>query len=495
MHNPDRIRPSRRTVIKASAAVAGLAVANAIARRPAGAWETPAAPATPAAGADFAALDAYVVERMAALGVPGVAVGVILGDREHAAGFGVTNVDHPLPVDADTLFQIGSTTKTYTGTALMRLVDDGKLDLDAPVREYLPEFRVADEAVSEAVTVRHLVTHTAGWFGDDFTDPGDGDDALARYVDGMADLPQIAPLGEFFSYNNAAVIAAGRVMEAVTGQTYEAALKELVLAPLGMERSSFFAEEILTEAVAAGHDAPEGEPVVVGPWALPRAVNPAGGVVSDVRDVLRYARFHLGDGTANDARVLSAASLESMRTPHGPGGSLGAEVLDGVGVTWLLSTVGGARLVQHGGSTNGQQSALVLVPERGFAVAVLTNANEGAVLGAEVVNRALDQFLGIRPTPATDRPLPAGFVAELVGDYGDRSAISIAVAERGGDLVATPRQAGEPIPGEEIVLRFAGGDRLVSDYHGITVYTDAVRDGAGEVAWLRFSGRLYPAVR
>ena len=92
----------------------------------------------------FAELDDFVVNRMAELKIPGVAIGVIAGDREHATGFGVTNVDHPLPVDTDTLFQIGSTTKTFTGTTIMRLVEQGKLDLEAPVRTYLPEFRVAD---------------------------------------------------------------------------------------------------------------------------------------------------------------------------------------------------------------------------------------------------------------------------------------------------------------------------------------------------------------
>ena len=106
-----------------------------------------AAPATPAAGGDpdalFAELDAYLTQRMAELKVPGVAVGVIAGDREHTAGFGVTNLDHPLPVDADTLFQIGSTTKTFTATAIMRLVEQDKLDLEAAVRTYLPDFRVA----------------------------------------------------------------------------------------------------------------------------------------------------------------------------------------------------------------------------------------------------------------------------------------------------------------------------------------------------------------
>lgn len=497
--NQDRLRSSRRTLLTASAAAAAVAVAHGVAPRLTGAQTaTPSAAtpaASPAADPDIAAFDAFVRDRMAVLNVPGVAVGITLGDREHAAGFGVTNVDHPLPVDGDTLFQIGSTTKTYTGTAVMRLVEAGQLDLDAPVRAYLPDFRVADPATSERVTIRHLVTHTAGWFGDDFTDPGNGDDALARYVAEMADLPQVAPLGEHFSYNNAALSVAGRVIEVLTGQTYEAAVRELVLAPLGMERSFFFAHEVITEAVAVGHDAPEGRPVVVGPWAIPRAANPAGGVVSDVRDVLRYARYHLGDGTADGKRVLFAASVKRMRTPQGPGGSLGPDLLDGVGVTWLLSTVDGARVVQHGGSTYGQQSALVLVPEQSFAVVVVTNAEAGAVLGTEVVAWALERFLALRPAVPAEQPLPAALAAEVAGRYGDPNAVLIEVAEQEGALVATLSQGGEPIPGGTLTLRFVGDDRFDSAFAGVEHFSiDVVRDDAGKVGWLRFSGRLQPGV-
>jgi CubicO group peptidase (beta-lactamase class C family) len=180
-----------------------------------------AAPATPAAGGDpdalFTEFDAYLTRRMAKLKVTGVAVGVIAGDREHAAGFGVTSLDHPLPVNADTPFQIGSTTKTFTATAIMRLVEQDKLDLEAAVRTYLPEFRVADAGVSREVRLRHLVTHTAGWYDDALTqETGDGDDALATMVAGMADVPQVTPLGQYFSYNNGALCVAGQVIEAVT---------------------------------------------------------------------------------------------------------------------------------------------------------------------------------------------------------------------------------------------------------------------------------------
>ena len=162
--------------------------------------------------------------------------------------------------------------------------------------------------------------------------------------------PQIAPLGAYFSYNNGAVCLAGRVIEAVTGQTYEAAVTELVLEPLGLEQTSFFPEEIMTKAFAVGHGAPQddprGEPVVLAPWALPRSANPAGGLIASVNDMLRYARFHLGDGTADGRRVLRAESLRRMQTPLGPGGSvpgLGEIRLEAVGVIGSCGVAAGCR--------------------------------------------------------------------------------------------------------------------------------------------------------
>jgi len=127
----------------------------------------------------FQELCDLVRERMQVHHVPGVALGVVWDGRDFMAGFGVTNVDHPLSVDGDTLFQIGSTTKTFTGTAAMRLVEMGKLDLDTPIRQYLRALRLADEEATARVNLRHLFTHTGGWVGDYFLDTGPGDDALA----------------------------------------------------------------------------------------------------------------------------------------------------------------------------------------------------------------------------------------------------------------------------------------------------------------------------
>jgi CubicO group peptidase (beta-lactamase class C family) len=489
-----------KTALAASAAIAlpvgrEVDVASAIAEL-----------ATPIAGDEldalFAELDDFVVTRMAKLKIPGVAIGVIAGDREHAMGFGVTNVDHPLPVDANTLFQIGSTTKTFTGTTVMRLVEHGKLDLEAPVRTYLPNFRVADSRVSERVRLRHLVTHTAGWQDAGFVETGDGDDALARYIAGMADLPQIAPLGKYFSYNNSALCLVGHVIEAVTRQPYEAAVTELVLKPLGLEQISFFPEAIMTKAFAVGHgapqDDPQGEPVVLEPWALPRSVNPAGGLVASVEDMLRYARFHLGDRTANGTQVLSAESLQRMQTPLGPGGSvpgLGVVRLEGVGVTWNLWSRGGVRIVSHPGGTSGQLSTFFIVPEHGFALSILTNAQAGILLGFEVTDWVLERFLGLEPPLLATVPLDPARLSKYAGEYAlPNGSEPIRIREEGGALqlvTASPLLSAAQTD-IALSLRIVGDDVAIAEYMGVPLYADFVRDDAGNVAWVRFLGRLVP---
>jgi CubicO group peptidase (beta-lactamase class C family) len=493
---PKRRRSRREFLMTSLAATAVMGAMPIVSRL--NATEAAAGQATPeAAGPEalFAELEAFVTGRMAELKIPGMALGVIAGDREYATAAGVTNVDHPLPVDTDTLFQIGSTTKTYTGTALMRLVERGSLDLEAPVRTYVPEFRVADPKVSDEVRLRHLVTHSAGWYDNVVPETGDGDDALARSVARMAALEQVAPLGEYFSYSNAGVSLAGRVIEVVTGQTYEAAIAELVLKPLGLERESFFAEAIMTEGFTVGHDVPQGdpngEPVVLEPWALPRSMNPPGGLIASLHDELRYARFHLGDGTVNGTRVLSAESLRRMQTPLGPGGSTPLLDVDRVGVTWELWNRGGARIVSHPGGTNGQQSGFTLVPEQGFAITVLTNATAGAILWIEATDWALERFLGLPPPQVTTRAVDRAHLTEYAGEYvvPDGSEM-VRVKPEGDTLRLAWLVAGQTVA--ESPLRFIGDDLATVSAMGLTALTDFVRDDAGRLAWIRFIGRLIP---
>src|SRR3954467_3679442 len=184
-----------------------------------------------------AVLQEKLTELAEALEVPGVAVGVLIDGEEHYAFHGVTSIENPLTVDENTLFQFGSTGKTFTATAMMRLVEQGKVDLDAPVRTYVPELRLKDEEVAQQVTVRQLFNHTAGWEGDLMDNTGDGDDALAKYVERMSKLEQVAPLGSTVSYNNASLSLAGRVIEKVTGQTFEQAIRDLLLEPLGLDHT------------------------------------------------------------------------------------------------------------------------------------------------------------------------------------------------------------------------------------------------------------------
>lgn len=443
---------------------------------------------------DFRRLDEVIRDAMERLQVPGVAVGVILGDRQHQAGFGVNNIAHPLPVDPDTLFQIGSISKTVAGTAAMRLVEQGKLDLDRPVRAYLPELRLSDEDVAARVTMRHLFTHTGGWVGDYFEHTGAGADALARVVAKMATLEQLTSLGEVFTYNNSGFYIAGRVLEAVTGQPYERALRELILRPLGMTMSFFrhFATEFIIHRVAAGHELRDGQPSIVRPWSRGRSAAPSGGIVSNVTDLLRYARFHLGDGTAADGtRLLTRESMILMQTPLFPTDGMG----NAVGITWMLGEVGGVRVVRHGGSTFGQRAVLLLAPSRAFAIALLTNSDQGEALHQEVTRWALQEYIGAADPELVPLERSPAELAPYIGRYVAALA-DLAIDLRDGGLVlqTIPRPGdGEgPLASPSVRLGFIGPDRVVVlDPPRGSRRGEFLRRPDGSIAWLRFDSRLH----
>ncbi len=151
--------------------------------------------------------------------IPGVAVGMFADGQEVYACHGVTSLDNPLPVDTDTLYVLGSLTKPYTATMLMRLIAEGKVELDAPVQRYVPELRLKDEQAANKITVLHLLNHTSGLDWGLIIDTGEGDDALARYVANMAQLEHIAPPGTRASYSQAGYNLVGQIIEKVTGQT------------------------------------------------------------------------------------------------------------------------------------------------------------------------------------------------------------------------------------------------------------------------------------
>lgn len=446
---------------------------------------------------DFRMLGERVVEAMARLSVPGVAVGLIHGDVEHTAGFGVTSIANPLPVDADTLFQIGSTTKTVTGTIAMRLVEQGKLDLDTPVRAYLPELRLSDEDVAGRVTLKHLFTHTGGWVGDYFDDFGMGEDALSRMVANLAGLPQLTALGEVWSYNNAGFYIAGRIIEVVTGKPYEQVARELVLGPLGMHMSFFFPSEAITYRVAIGHNNPylDGKflPKIARPYSLPRTSSPVGNIISTAKDQLRYARFHMGDGTAEDGtRLLSPESMRLMQTPH-----VAAADGQSFGITWFIREIEGTRVLRHGGATNGQMSAFVFVPSQRFAITVLSNADRGRELHQEVTTWALEHYLGLKPEEPGLMERDEHHLASYAGLYtGPMTDLDLQLREGGLVLQDVPK-VGLPgaelqPPGPPMRVAFCGEDLVtVLDEPMKGAHGEFLRGPEGEIRWLRISGRVF----
>jgi CubicO group peptidase (beta-lactamase class C family) len=362
-------------------------------------------------------LQEFVQATAEKFGVPGAAVGVLVGGREEYACHGVTSVENPLPVDEHTLFTLGSVTKTVTATAVMRLVAEGRVDLAAPVRRYVPE-------VTGEFTVMNLLNHTAGLDWHVLVDTGEGDDALARFVPALNELPTIGKPGERASYSQAGYNLAGRIVETVTGMTYERAVTELVMAPAGLTNSFFFTGDVLTRRFAVGHNrAEDGVMAVSRQWKGSRANNPGGGLVSSVSDQLRWARFHLGDG----AGVLPAEVLRQMREPTV---ALRASALgDAIGTSWFLRDIGasdatgdggrGVRTIGHGGSGFGQFAELLIVPERDFAVVAAVNEGpDGIPFNQAVVRWALAHYLGVVDRDPEPVPYDAARAAEIVGHYG-----------------------------------------------------------------------------
>jgi CubicO group peptidase (beta-lactamase class C family) len=458
-----------------------------------------------------AELQAWLDENAKALEVPGIAVGVYHDGKEDYAYSGVTSVDNPLDVDGNTLFLYGSTQKTYTGTAIMVLADQGKVDLNAPVKTYIPELTLKDKDCEENVTVLQLLNHTSGWQGDVREDCGDNPDALERFVEFMAEVEQVTPVGTALSYNNAALNVAGRVIEKVTGKEFGKALKELLLDPIGLENTFFDPKDVITRRFAVGHRPdPDGKVVIARPWQLSRASIASGGwgVCATAPDQIAWAKFHLGDGTGKDGvRVLSTDLLEKMKQPtyEIAGSALG----DAVGISWFLEDVDGVQLVSHGGDVIGQHSSFVMCPEKNFAVIVLTNSdNSGSQLKEQAVRFALEHYIGVVQKDPEPVKLSDEALAPYVGTYETVAAIAKITAADGGLVLnveikpearAQLFEEGEEVPEQPpIPLGMLEGDQgfyIVTDGPAKGMRGYFVRNDDGTVDSVHVGGRLATRVK
>jgi CubicO group peptidase (beta-lactamase class C family) len=361
------------------------------------------------------------------------------GDELVEAATGVLNTSTGVEVTTDSVFQIGSISKVWTATLVMQLVDEGLLDLDAPLLDVLPDLRLRDPDVTREVTMRHLLTHTSGIDGDVFTDTGRGDDCLERFAVALLDAPQNHPLGATFSYCNSGFSLAGRVVEVLRGGTWDAALRERISTPLGLTHTSTLPEEAILHRAAVGHTSPEpdDDPVPVTTWVLPRSTGPAGLVNATARDVAAFARLHLRDGVADDGTVvLSPASVAAMQAHQADlpdTYSLG----DSWGLGWIRFDWHGERLYGHDGSTYGQNAYLRVLPSQGLVVALLTNGGHSADLYRALYGELFSELAGVRIADQLEPPAQAPDVelTRYVGTYA-RSSLTTEVFERDGRLVA-----------------------------------------------------------
>ena len=378
--------------------------------------------------------------------VPGATLGILrMGqgrdDELAEAAFGVLNKETGVEVTTDTLFQIGSITKVWTTTVVMQLVDEGLLDLEAPVAEVLPELRLADPDVTKQVTMRHLLTHTSGIDGDVFTDTGRGDDCVEKYVASLEEVAQNHPLGATWSYCNSGFVLAGLVIEKLTGGTWDRAVRDRIFRPLGLEHTITLPEEALLHRAAAGHVSEgTGEPSRAPVWALARSLGPAGVISSTAADLLGFARMHLTGGAGPDGTRLlgasSAAAMTQMQAELPDKYSLG----DSWGIGWIRFGWNGRRLIGHDGNTIGQSAFLRLLPDEGLAVALLTNGGSAQDLYQDLYREIFAELADVEmPRPLAPPLEPVSVdVQPHVGTYERASSrLEVLTGDNGPILKAT----------------------------------------------------------
>jgi CubicO group peptidase (beta-lactamase class C family) len=378
-------------------------------------------------------LCARTIER---LEIGGAQIAVAVGDDIVHAEAGVANADLGNPVTADTLFQIGSTTKVYTAALMMGLADERAVDLDRPVTTYLPEVRLATGDAWPAITPRHLMSMTSGLDNGPYADTGRGDDAVARYVDLLGDIPPIFAPGAAYGYSNASTNVSGLLIERLTGQCWDDALRDRLLRPGGLAESVSLFDELAYHPVAVGH-LPDAD-AAVRPWCMGRGMGPSGATLAtSARDLVRFGRLFLRRGVAADGtRVLSERAVTTMQTP--PVGVPARAFADDWCVGPYRKVWGGVEVFGHSGTTQNGSSTLLWIPARDIAIATVVNTPpRGYPFADAVFDAVLRDGLGLAKPP---RPVPDPGLAVAAKPYLGRYeayGLRYDVTHEDGELILT----------------------------------------------------------
>jgi len=332
-------------------------------------------------GADLNAADALMLRLMSMDDVPGAALALIKDGRiVLEKGYGVRDLTAHAPVTTETLFNIGSISKSFTALGIAQLVDQHQVDLDTPVVRYIPELRLSDPHATQAITLRQLLSHTSGLPRDDRW-PQQVPPKREGIVGELASMPITAQPGARFQYCSRCIVLAAYVLERGTGQSWEAYTRTHIFEALGMTTASFGPrglEQAPDRAQPYGHDAALGEVPV--PWCrlqYLQPLGPAGGINANVHEMARYALLQLGDGTMSGHQVLSAQMMAELHRPEiavGTDWTPAARTEDlHYALGGFVADVHGAHLVFHNGANPGFRAAIFVVPLSKAGVVVLTN--------------------------------------------------------------------------------------------------------------------------
>jgi CubicO group peptidase (beta-lactamase class C family) len=348
----------------------------------------------------LAGLDRDIESALATLGVPGLAIAVVAPDRVLLAqGYGWRDVGARLPVTPDTVFPIGSATKPFTSFVLATLWDEHKVDFFAPVRNVLPEFRLFDPLATERATVADLLTHRTGvprhdavWFGH----------VSPTRSDLVARLQFLQPSARFrgrFQYSNLMYVAAGRLAEVASGQSWEELVTSRILMPLGMSRTFFTVEATEQAGDFARPNRSQGDEVLPVDFRDASAVAPAGGMWSSVNDLGRWAQMLLGRGEWRGHQLVDPGTLTALFRPITPTHMTvsGRELTQPYyGLGWFVDTYRGRMRVYHGGNLDGFTALVTLFPNQGYGVVVLTNLGATSLPEA-IVRHVADRLFRLTP--------------------------------------------------------------------------------------------------
>ncbi|MGH3152185.1 MAG: serine hydrolase, partial [Streptosporangiaceae bacterium] len=345
-------------------------------------------------------IERFVAGQLAAWEVPGCAIAAIRdGDVVLAAGWGRRDLGAELPVTSGTLFAIGSVTKAFTAAAVGALVDDGLLEWERPLRDYVPDLRLNDPVVTDRLSVVDLLSHRSGLPRHDLAWVGHPDRSRAELVRRLRFLPLSKDLRQEFQYCNLGYLAAGHVVDVLSGTPWEDFLRSRLLTPLGMDRSNLSVDDLRADPDhASAYERRQGVVVPV-PTRPVTAMSPAGAINSCAADMSRWLLAQLGGGQVDGRAVMSPATVARQHAPHmlvPEDRTFPASTRHAYGLGWMIGRYREHPLAEHGGGIDGFQTECMLLPDDGIGVAVMTNTSSSA-MAPVLAYRVLDELLGLEP--------------------------------------------------------------------------------------------------